>query len=266
MKVFFTADLHWDVCKEPQRVMTEVAKKVIESKADVLLIGGDTATGLNKEEFTLCLNYFKEFNCPKLIVAGNHDLWVHPGEDSYEFWKNGLKEIFHALGFHYLDMVPFIFNGVSFVGSCGWYDYSFRDERVNIPYERYKLKVLPGVVEWMDRHNIHWRFDDEQFTDIILENLERHLEFANMESDTIVCLTHHIPFIELVTRKNELGWTYGNAFMGSKRIGEIFKKYEKVKYALCGHSHQVVEAQIGNIKAINIGSTYKLKRYFLFEI
>ena len=57
-----------------------------------------------------------------------------------------------------------------------------------------------------------------------------------------------------------------DAFGGSTKTGEIILQFPKVKYVLCGHTHEKKRAQIENITAINVGSDYLRKRYELIEI
>lgn len=265
MKVFFTADIHYDLLDNPQKALDPMLNALLTSKADVFAIGGDTI-GLRKYKLWECLRFFEKFKGHKVITAGNHDLWVNPGSDSFKYYEEEFRNEVETYGFHYLDHAPFVADGVGFVGSVGWYDYSFRDPLLKVPMERYYKKLLPGECEWMDRHHVNWNFDDPGFTDHVIEKLKDHLTIAGVSSEVIICIIHHLPFENLLTRKSDRSWTFGNAFMGSRRLGEVMQSFPKVRYALCGHSHVRVLAVNGRIACVNVGSTYTEKRWEVVDV
>jgi len=96
------------------------------SGADTLVIARDCAAG-GSEEMGQALSLFRRFEGPRLLVPGNHDLWIeHPPLDTWKRYRETLPAIAAAHGFHYLDQAPFVLDGVGFIGCVGWYDYRFR--------------------------------------------------------------------------------------------------------------------------------------------
>lgn len=123
------------------------------SIADVLILAGDIFHF--KQQFLIdCLKLFDTFGGDKLFVAGNHDLWTN-SSDSLVLYEKILPKIVNQSGFHYLDQKPFIKGKVGFVGSVGWYDYSFKDSSLPIPERYYLDKRWPNVVTWNDGRYVH---------------------------------------------------------------------------------------------------------------
>lgn len=141
MKIVVTADIHYGIGNN-QRLVQKLAKKIIKTKADVLLLVGDIFA-FNQQLLVECLKLFTPFGGDKLFVAGNHDLWTR-GADSLKIYEKVLPRITKQCGFHYLDQKPFIKGKVGFVGNIGWYDYSFKDKSKPIPPQYYSSKQWPG--------------------------------------------------------------------------------------------------------------------------
>ena len=74
MKIIITADIHYGVGQN-QLIVKKLAKRIISTKADVLIIIGDTFA-FKSELLNECLRLFANFKGDKLLVAGNHDLWT----------------------------------------------------------------------------------------------------------------------------------------------------------------------------------------------
>ncbi len=263
MKLVVTADIHYSVGNN-QHLVQKLAKKIIKTKADVLLLVGDTFA-FNQELLIECLRLFNGFTGDKLFVAGNHDLWTR-GTDSLKIYDKILPRITKQYGFHYLDQKPFIKGKVGFVGSIGWYDYSFKDKSKPIPPQYYSNKQWPGVVSWNDILYIHLGMNDNAFTQKLNRKLKRHLGLVSKQVHTIVCAVHHVPFRQLLRTNHASTDKFLTAFSGSVQTGTIIQSFPKVKYVFCGHTHQKKRAIINGITAINIGSDYLRKRFEIFEI
>jgi len=263
MQVVITADLHYGVGNN-QRIVADFAKKVIRTKADVLLLIGDTFA-FNQQLLVECLRLFDSFEGDKLFVAGNHDLWTR-GTDSLKVYEKTLPRITKLCGFHYLDQKPFTKGKVGFVGNISWYDYSFKDKSKPILPQYYSSKQWPGVVSWNDSLYVHLGMSDSAFTERVNRKLKRHLAQASKQAGTIICAVHHVPFRQLLRTNHTSTDKFLTAFSGSEATGKIIQSFPKVKYVFCGHTHQKKRAMIGGITAINIGSDYLRKRFEVLEI
>jgi len=288
VRLIVTADLHYEFAEFRERV-DALAAEVCRVGGDVLALAGDTFAQ-DPTLLALCLRLFEPFRGEKLLIAGNHDLWTRGG-DSFALYDRVIPEVARAFGFHDLDAGPRIIGDVGFVGSIGWYDYSFRDQALGIPLRFYEHKVAPGFARhdwrfghllrttddvspdglransrWMDGEMIRWALDDRRFNQLTLERLEAQLTEVESGVRTIVAVTHHIPFAEMLTRKSDPGWTFGNAFMGSVGLGDTLRRHDKVRHAIFGHSHAHDARQLGPIAVLNVGCTYRMKRYDVIEV
>ena len=133
-------------------------------------------------------------------------------------------------------------SGVRVCGVTGWYDYSLRcadlDDKFTLADYR---RGSWGRLRWNDKLHIVWPgddgtlLDDEQICASQVAQLARQLAEAP-ETPTIV-VTHHLPFIELITRFGEAEWDFLNGFMGSARLGEAISTAPGVRLACAGHTH-----------------------------
>ncbi len=289
MKLIVTADLHCDITRsvEPAR---EIAGEICGLRADALLVLGDVG-GQDPATINDCLHLFDRFAGRKLFVAGNHDLWTGPGEDSLDRLEKTLPDLCRRAGFHALDIEPAIVNGVGLVGSIGWYDFSFRRVSLGIPLRFYEAKVAPGAAarlpgydhlladtsdipepamrmgaRWMDGEHVRLPMSDPDFCHLLLERFTRHIEKTAREGDAIVVGMHHLPFRALVPHNDDPAREFAAAFMGSELFGEVMLSEPKVRYVLVGHSHRPMRVRCGHIECINVGCTYVTKRYEMIEV
>lgn len=285
MKIVVTADLHFEVGRsaDPARRM---AARLCETKADALIIAGDT-TAFDRPTLADALRHFDGFPGAKFLIAGNHDLWTIAG-DSRRIYA-GMGDIARSTGFHFLDDGPAVRDGVGFVGNVGWFDFGFRKNELGIPLRYYKAKVSPGAAammaehvslgtadpadppsaralairaRWMDGVRVRWDWTDDEFLQICLDRLDKHLRQVEREVDRIVVAVHHVPFAELLPDpdRQDDRLAFAAAYLGSARIGELLLTHPKVCYVFCGHSHWPRRMVRGGMTAINVGSTYEIKR------
>jgi predicted phosphohydrolase len=289
VKLLVTADLHYDVRRSRQPT-ERLAERICRHSADALVLAGDTASR-DLRILEDCLRLFDGFRGTKLIVAGNHDLWVPPGGDSLRRMDEELPAVCQRHGFHLLESGPAIVKDVALVGSVGWYDYSLRDPSLDIPVRFYEAKAGPGAAAqreefrhlldghndvppemmrvdtvWMDGLRVRMPISDAEFTDRLVRRLRDHLEQVNDGVRTVAAVIHHLPFVELVRRQGLLNWQFANAFMGSERFGQLLLEYPKVRHAFCGHSHLRCRVTCGHVQCVNVGCTYVHKRFEEWEI
>ena len=292
MRVIVTADLHYDLPQSKPAVKM-LAERILQTGADVLVLLGDLA-GADYRIFRECLDLFEGFSGRKLLVPGNHCLWCLPGENSLQRYEKTLPSLAAEAGFTLLDHQPVTINGCGFVGSIGWYDYSYRDEGLGIPLEFYRAKVSPGaavrlkefhelverykncltdrqysiVARWMDGLHVRLGMSDEQFLEYLLEKFSRQLEDfqSNPAVRRIVAFMHHLPFRQLLPKNRPDRFVFAFAYLGSERFGEVLLKYPKVTDVFCAHSHWYATGNIGKMRVINVGSRYLHKRFEILEI
>jgi predicted phosphodiesterase len=292
MRIVLTADLHYNHprSREPAE---QVIDQINRAGGDVLVVVGDTAVpDANDGALEQCLSRFT-FRGAKLYIAGNHELWTRDGGDSYAMYATELPRRVRALGWHWLEDDPFIAPGgdAAIVGSVGWYDYSFAQPSLEIPLRFYRSKISPGAAEylggeyaglladrndlsshamsivsrWNDGQFVHLGRADEQFLDELLQRLDQQLA-ALVDRRIVVAATHHLPFAELLPPPRTAQWDFAKAFLGADAIGRTLLRHTNVRHAFCGHSHFPAEATVGHIRAINIGSGYRVKTFKTLDV
>ena len=287
MRILATSDLHYTDHMGRAVKLAEAARRV---KFDILIIAGDIASG-NPNHYRHVLPLFGRLSQPKLAVFGNHDLWVSPEDGDSLKQFDILTPVFEAFGFSVLDSAPAIIDNVGFVGNVGWYDYSFRrtnpafapyvlvlrqdgsvcrwDEMTDADYATKRLtyidlrrstaqlgnpKAVIGRSQWLDWRFVKLPYSDTEFTKICAQRLQRDIERIHDSVSEIVCVTHHVPFAELVVVKDEPGWDFANAFVGSALLGQVMLPYPKVKTAICGHTHRHCAAKVAHIFCCDVSA------------
>jgi Icc-related predicted phosphoesterase len=289
MKIVVTSDLHYNIARS-RKPTERIAEEICGLSADALIILGDVG-GREPHIVSDCLHLFDRFQGRKFFVAGNHELWVPPGEHSLTRLEETLPELCRQAGFHPLDMEPAPLDGVGLVGSIGWYDYSFRPHWLEVPLRFYRAKMAPGAaarvkelehlfaeqedipeasmrygVRWMDGKHVSLGMSDEEFCERLAKQLDQHLRQEAARSRKIVVAMHHLPFEEVVPRTTHPSWAFAGAYMGSERFGEVILEHPKVQYAFCGHSHRGMGIRKKHVTCLNVGCTYQEKRYDIIEV
>ena len=286
MRLLITADLHYNHPRS-REAARELISRMNEAGGDVLLVVGDTAVA-DGDDLEECLSLFR-FEGPKLLVAGNHELWTN-GADSYRILMEELPRRAEKMGWQWLADEPFRSGDLAIVGTVGWYDYSFAQAELGIPRRFYERKISPGVAEryqeyadllidrsdipkgagdffarWNDGVHVKLGRSDEAFLGELLETLDRQLSSV-ADARTVVAAVHCLPFAELLPPPHSAQWDFAKAYLGSGKIGDILLKYPNVKRVYCGHSHFPARARVGQIDAINIGSGYRTKFFRLDDV
>jgi predicted phosphodiesterase len=281
MRLLITADLHYNHAHS-RPLADELIDRMNSAGGDVLLVVGDTAAA-DGDALERCLQRFR-FTGPKLFVAGNHELWTARADSSVLFAQE-LPARIRALGWHWLETDPFVAGDIAIVGTIGWYDYSFAEASLGIPKRFYARKISPGAAErfaehadlfnpcddisaaarkiiarWNDGRYVKLGMSDEAFLDQRLAQLEANLHRV-ADAKQIVAAVHHLPFASVCPSSHRALWDFTKAYLGSEKIGHLLLNYPNLSTVYCGHSHLPVEARIGTLYAINIGSGYRWKTF-----
>jgi predicted phosphohydrolase len=263
-----TADLHWGHRKggDATRLLAEFLRA---HPVDVLVVAGDIGTGALFED---CLALFAALPGRKVLVPGNHDLWVQPDvpHDSLDLYQRLLPEAAARQGFHYLDAGPLVLPeaDLALVGSINWYDYSWAIDGIRryYPSEEHRLKSKRFT---RGKHNdgnfIRWPLDDAGFTSLVTATLAQHLEQALRQASRAIVITHHPPFYDLSFPRpgppvllDSFLW---DAFAGNVGVEQVLARFaDRIAFAFCGHTHVERHSTLGGIQGYNVGSDYPVKR------
>jgi 3',5'-cyclic AMP phosphodiesterase CpdA len=274
LRLAITADLHWGHRRgnDETRLLVDFLRA---RPPDVLVLAGDIGTG---PDFAGCLDLFRDLPVRKVLVPGNHDLWVARDDtqrDSLLLYDKELPAAAAAADFHYLDTVPLFFpeEGLALVGSINWYDYSWAREglRRHFPGDEHRLLSKRFT---RGRHNdanfVRWPLDDERFTARVVYAFERQLDDALARVERAIVVVHHPPFQALGfprdPRVADLDALLWDAFCGNRRMEEVLARHaDRVALAFCGHTHRACSANLGGIQGHNVGSDYHFKRLLLVD-
>jgi len=190
-----------------------------------------------------------------------------------------------------LDQSPKIIGHIGFAGNIGWYDYSFRDDRLNVPLQFYQAKIGPGramrmqeyqylltselslepehheiITAWRDGEFVRLTMSDREFTEHLARRLELDLNQLGSACEKIVTVLHHLPRRDLVWYRGEANWDFVAAFLGSQRFGDIVDRVPNLKLCLAGHNHRSGVVNGPDWQYISIGSTYVEKILLEFDL
>ncbi|HEX6037834.1 metallophosphoesterase [Longimicrobium sp.] len=178
MKIHVLSDLH-----------TEFAPfHPPETDADVVVLAGDTATGLDGMQ--LARDWFPER--PVLYVAGNHEFY----RKSTPRLQRRLAEAGRAWGIHYLENTEVVIGGVRFLGCTLWTDFELFGER-QVSMAAAQAVMNDFRLIRVDPEYRRFRPADARVSHLIsLDWLVRTLE-TPFDGPTVV-VTHHAPSLRSV--------------------------------------------------------------------
>lgn len=271
MRVVVTADLHYR--PSAREAYIEFAEHVQELKPACFIIAGDVGHPLRL--FQRALQLFARLDCPRLLIAGNHD--VYRGEyDSRTLWESVLPEATRDEGFVWLEQevitLPLAADDAGWLaasgrdeehagggsqsdptvrftdsprpallgicGTLGWYDYSSGDPGLN--YSTTDYRRLKRLVNH-DADYINWPWSDVAMARYLTRGFGERL--ALLEDDPrvrqVLAVTHMPIFEQAVPRQleNEF-WRLLSAYVGNFTLGRLVARASKVSHVVSGHVHR----------------------------
>lgn len=145
MRLVITSDLHYRPAHDA--VHTRFAAQVAALQPDCFVIAGDA--GASPPYFRAALRCFAHLPCPRLVLPGNHDLYVHPQKahsthsgtptvtlapavDSRALWLELLPRIANEEGYGWLETQALVVGNTGICGNMAWYDYSSAPPHLNM--------------------------------------------------------------------------------------------------------------------------------------
>ncbi len=255
MRIAAISDIHARPGGLDSALIDAIHQSVEEFSPDVFVIAGDVSETVDDLERNL--SNLAVAGARNLYVAGNHDVWFEDEKDlgSLEKYSRIIGDICGRTGFSHLPDEVHIDNDVAFVGSMGWYDYSFKREELEIPERNYFEKQWRGAV-WRDLYAIDWSYTDQEFTRLLDSKLKYDLETLPSSVSTVIFVSHHLPFRDLTLYKDYLPWDFFSAFMGAESTGEILLNDRRVVLSISGHSHVRRRIQRDGLTAITVPLGY----------
>lgn len=255
LRIAAVSDIHARSDGLDDDLIEAIRHRIDEINPDIVIVAGDVSETIGELEYHLGRLVID--SATNLYVAGNHDVWFEEdtGLGSLEKYSRTIGDVCRRTGFIHLPDEPQIHNGIGFIGSMGWYDYSFRRPDLEIPEENYIQKQWKGSI-WRDYYSIDWPYTDKEITELLNSKLQYDLKTMPDSVSKIIYISHHLPFRELTFYKDCLPWDFFSAFMGSMSTGDILKDDGRVMLSISGHSHIRRKLQVGDITAITVPLGY----------
>ncbi len=241
MRIVITSDTHYHPKWQGalQAMITEIAGLA----PDCVILAGDVGERL--DGYRQMLRLLQHLDCPRLILAGNHDLWADEQAGSEERWTETLPRLTRAHGAIWLEGENWSMAGLGICGTLGWYDYSARDPSLPVTDEEYAtVKRLYNV----DGQRIDWAYSDIEFANRIGEAFAARL--AALDADPAIresLVVTHVPAFEaaVVRKPDDKAWNFGNAYFGNLTLGKRIIASPKVRRVVSGHTHIGWNGQVG---------------------
>lgn len=298
MRILITADLHY---RPSQReAFVAFADWAQAQQPDCLVIAGDVGHPLRL--FRRALQLFAGLDCPKLLLAGNHDLYR--GEaDSRTLWEQALPDATRDEGFVWLEdeviRLPhgaqksgffgetglldghsqksgfseetgFLGRHVAIVGTMGWYDYSSRAPHLEL--DDAQLRAMKRLVNH-DADYIDWPWSDIAMARYLGRRFAGRLRCAADDPavSQVLVVTHVPIFEEAVPNHPESEfWSLLRASMGNFTLGELVRRMPKVTHVVSGHIHRAgcwtVPGEFGPIDFRLVGSQKAAPRAVVLDL
>ena len=254
MRILITADLHY---RPSQReAYLAFADWVQAQRPDCLVIAGDVGHPLRL--FSRALQLFAGLDCPKLLLAGNHDLYR--GElDSRTLWEQALPQATRVERFVWLEdevvLLPVadvqksgfseetgflerLQPHLAIVGTMGWYDYSARAPHLDL--DDAALRAMKQLVNH-DADYIDWPWSDVAMARYLARGFAGRLRRAaeNPAVRQVLVVTHMPIFEQTVPDYPESEfWSLMRAYAGNFTLGELVRRMPKVTHVVSGHLHR----------------------------
>jgi len=274
----FTSDLHVDSSTENRDFVVSLCQAVQRVEPDVLILGGDIAGNL--DDFNWTLRQFAHLPAVKVVVPGNHDIWIESkralltGYDSGGKYSLHLPRIAGENGFTMLAEHSVMLGRLAIVGCMGWYDYSYRNTDLDTSatladYAR-GVWTNPRTGQthmWNDMQNVWWLKDfhepaqglnraglcrsDAEITAIMVAALQEQLaEATKAKAERVIVVTHFVPSRQLLVYGGAPR-DYWNAYHGAATIEAAISGCEQITHAFFGHLHHDTDVKIGKIRYIS---------------
>lgn len=286
MRVVVTADLHYR--PSARTAYLEFAEHVQELQPACFIIAGDVGHPLRL--FQRALQLFAGLECPRLLIAGNHD--VYRGElDSRTLWESALPRVTRDEGFVWLEQevvtLPLTAGDggeqggaeaaegsqsdptvrftdgprpalLGICGTLGWYDYSSGDPGLN--YSAAEYRRLKRLVNH-DADYIDWPWSDVAMARYLVRGFGERLALLqdNPHVQQVLTVTHMPIFEQAVPRQLENDfWRLLSAYVGNFTLGRLVARASKVTHVISGHVHRpghwTVQGEHGPIDFRIVGS------------
>jgi predicted phosphohydrolase len=233
IRILVTADLHYQPAL--RAAYLSFARWVEDQAPDCLILAGDVGHPLRL--FQRGLQLFAGLRCPRLLIAGNHDVY-RSDHSSRALWESYLPAAAREEGFTWLEDEAVRLGPVGICGTLGWYDYSTRAEY--LPFGADDYRQIKKLVNH-DADYVDWPWSDRAMARYLAKRFATRL--ANLEDDPgvqqIVVVTHMPIFAPALPDypQSEI-YSLQRAYLGNLTLDELVRRHSKVSHVVSGHLHR----------------------------
>jgi predicted phosphohydrolase len=241
-RIVITADLHYAPSRRADYLA--FARTVEEMAPDCFVLAGDVGHPLRL--FRRGLQLFERLTCPRLLLAGNHDVYrsEETGCDSRSLWETLLPAVAAEEGFAWLEDSVMRLGPVGVCGTLGWYDYSAASP--HLPFAAADYPHLKRLVNH-DADYIDWPWSDRAVARFLARRFgaRLHLLETDPSIEQIVVVTHVPIFPPALPPypQNEI-YSLQRAYLGNWTLGELVQGHGKVSHVVSGHLHRAGQWRI----------------------
>lgn len=231
------------------------ARDEVPANADIVVIAGDIANG--PKQGIKCMKRILQEHPDKIFIIclGNHDYWGGVTMASTWYQWNQLADRYP--NFYFLNQVPIVVKGITFIGATLWTDMQLTDD----------FYAVQNVyhTSWPDYMNVEFAahmvgFPAYEFVQQFKNHLSaiwEHASNALEQGKQVYVVTHHLPDPESLDKRYN-GSDY-NPFYASKGILDNFP----VEGAIWqhGHTHARKDYEKNGWRVICNPRGYLMERY-----
>lgn len=241
MKIHPVSDIHSDF--NPYQLLV--------TDADVYVFAGDLGEGFRG------MNWILE-NVPKdatiIYVPGNHEYYGH----NIDTLRNELAAMANRHGIHFLDNNTVTINGIKFIGTTLWTDFSVANSSIRMTPGYYGLLVQQHLADFkfikktiLPGEPGHGKSDRVfSWNDAYMEFCKAHMfieqELKTADPAKTVVVTHHTPCMKSIHPR------YDNTPINagfSNDLDFIIRAYEPALW-IHGHTHDGFDYNVGNTRIV----------------
>ncbi len=226
MKIGFKSDIHLDFWIKDLSEIDEFIKDVLNPQvSDVLILAGDI--GHYNEQNVVLIEKLSKYS-KIFLTYGNHDLYLLPDEklkysNSFKRLDDFKSMVSKIEGVYFFDGDLIEIDGVNFLGSAGWYDFSLGLKHgYSLNYMRENWEIIMN-----DSRMIFPKIDPVNFSFSHKEKLRANIQKAD------IVFTHVAPVY--ISCHNDLILDSFYSFYGYDLLEE------NVKYWIFGHCHKPMD-------------------------
>lgn len=238
MRIQLASDLHLDLLARlwPQERLIAPAPG-----ADVLVLAGDIHRGLR------AIEVFSRWPVPVLYLAGNHEYY----EGHWEQLRADLRRAAEGTALRFLDNDVVVFEGVRFLGSTLWSDYSLSGGPL-----REAMEAAEGFL--LDHRRILTRSGPFRAAQALAEHRRSREwladELSSERSMPTVVITHHAPHPASIHAR------FAGSPLNGAFVSDLTDLVGQPDVWLHGHVHDSFDYRVGRCRVVCNPRGYALNR------